>query len=202
MPRNQPLHAEDLDPEPIRQFQAWFEVASRAGIDQPEAAAVATATPDGRPSCRMVLVKSVDERGFVFYTNYESRKGRELGDNPYAAMLFYWPEIERQVRIEGPIERTTREQSVAYAHSRHRTSQLSALASEQSRPVADRETLERRVAEIDARGEQPLPVSEQWGGVRLIPERFEFWQGAAARLHDRFLYERSGDAWSIARLQP
>jgi pyridoxamine 5'-phosphate oxidase len=202
MPLHQPLRAEDLDRDPIRQFQGWFEAAVQAGIDQPEAAAVATATPDGRPSCRMVLVKTVDEHGFVFYTNYESRKGNELAHNAHAALLYHWPALERQVRVEGPVRRTSREQSIAYAHSRARSSQLSAIASAQSRPVADRETLERRVAEIDARGETPLNVPEQWGGIRLTPERFEFWQGGAARLHDRFVYEPSGSGWTIVRLQP
>ena len=195
---------EDLDPDPIAQFAAWFRAAEEAGVAAPEAAAVATATPDGRPSCRMVLVKAVDERGFVFYTGYASRKGVELAANPHAALLFHWPALERQVRVEGVVERVTRAESVAYAHTRARASQLSALASEQSRPVADRAELERRVAELDAaHPEGELPVSEEWGGLRVVPERFEFWQGAPARLHDRFLYEpRPGGGWSITRLQP
>jgi pyridoxamine 5'-phosphate oxidase len=196
------FRAEDLNPDPIRQFHAWFDAAGRAGIAHPEAAAVATATPDGRPSCRMVLVKSVDDAGFVFYTNYESRKGHELASNGHAALLYHWPEVERQIRVEGPIERTTREQSIAYAHSRARASQLSALASSQSRPVADRATLERRVAELDREHPGELPVSERWGGIRLAPVRFEFWQGGEARLHDRFVYEPAGEGWTITRLQP
>ena len=197
------LHRADLDADPIRQFDAWFQAAERAGIDAPEAAALATATADGRPSCRMVLVKAVDERGLVFYTNYDSRKGAELAANPRAALLFHWPALERQVRVEGPIARTTRAESVAYAHSRARSSQLSALASAQSREVGDRATLERRVAELDAaHPDGPLPVSDSWGGVRLAPERFEFWQGGPARLHDRFAYEPGDGGWRIARLQP
>jgi pyridoxamine 5'-phosphate oxidase len=203
MAASHPLCAQDLDPDPIGQFHAWFQAAGRAGIASPEAAAVATATPDGRPSCRMVLVKAVDEHGFVFYTNHDSRKGVELAANPHAALLFHWAPLQRQVRVEGPVSRTTREESVAYAHSRERTSQLSALASEQSRPVADRSALERRVAELQAaHPDGPLPVLESWGGVRLRPGRFEFWQGGPARLHDRFAYEPRDGGWSIVRLQP
>ena len=200
------LYAEDLDPDPLRQFRAWFAAAGGAGVAAPEAAAVATATPDGRPSCRMVLVKAVDERGFAFFTNYESRKGLELTANPRAALLFHWEALERQVRIEGPAHHTTREESVAYAHTRARASQLSALASRQSRPVADRHELEARVAELDElhpTGEGELPVSELWGGVRVVPERYEFWQGGAARLHDRFVYAPGdGGGWTITRLAP
>jgi pyridoxamine 5'-phosphate oxidase len=203
MAATEPLRAEDLDPDPIRQFHAWWQAAERAGLPAPEAAAVATATPDGRPSCRMVLVKSVDARGFVFYTNYDSRKGRELAVNPHAALLFHWEALGRQVRVEGPVTRTSREETTAYAHSRDRSSQLSALASEQSRPVADRATLERRIAELEATySDGPLPVSETWGGVRLSPDRFEFWQGGPARLHDRFAYEDAAEGWSVVRLQP
>ena len=190
MAASQPLFAEDLDPDPVRQFRTWFHAAARAGIVAPEAAAVATATADGRPSCRMVLVKAADARGFVFYTNYESRKGVELTANPRAALLFHWEALRRQVRVEGPVARISREESVTYALSRERASQLSALASQQSRPVGDRATLERRVAELAAaHSDGPLPVSQTWGGVRLVPERFEFWQGGPARLHDRFAYE-------------
>lgn len=197
------LCAEDLGPDPIEQFHTWFEAAHDAGIEHPEAAAVASATPEGRPSCRMVLVKAVDERGFVFFTNYESRKGKELIDNPQAALLFHWEAQERQVRVEGPVQRTSRDRSILYAHTRSRQSQLSALASSQSRPVESREVLEARVAEIDAAyPEGTLPVSEHWGGFRITPVRVEFWQGGVARLHDRFVYERSGDSWTITRLQP
>jgi pyridoxamine 5'-phosphate oxidase len=198
------LRPEDLDPDPLTQFHTWFRAAGEGGVAAPEAAAVATATSDGRPSVRMVLVKTVDERGFVFFTNYESRKGSELADNARAALLFHWDALQRQVRVEGPTHRTTREETVAYAHSRGRDSQLSALASRQSRPIDDRAELERRVAELQAaHPESDLPVSEQWGGVRLVPARFEFWQGGVARLHDRFVYEPAGaGGWAITRLQP
>jgi pyridoxamine 5'-phosphate oxidase len=151
----------------------------------------------------MVLVKAVDERGFVFFTNYESRKGGELIANPYAALLFHWEAQERQVRVEGPVERTSRDRSILYARTRSRQSQLSALASAQSRPVDSREVLEARVAELDAAYPQGmLPVSEHWGGFRIKPQRVEFWQGGVARLHDRFIYEPAGSGWTITRLQP
>jgi pyridoxamine 5'-phosphate oxidase len=203
MAESRHLCAEDLGPDPIEQFHSWFEAAHDAGIAHPEAAAVASATPEGRPSCRMVLVKAVDERGFVFFTNYESRKGSELIANPYAALLFHWEAQERQVRVEGRVTQTSRDRSILYAHTRSRQSQLSALASAQSRPIDSREILEARVAEIDAAYPAgPLPVSEHWGGFRIEPERVEFWQGGVARLHDRFVYERSGGGWSITRLQP
>ena len=197
------LRAEDLGPDPIEQFHAWFAAAHEAGIAHPEAAAVATATADGRPSCRMVLVKAVDERGFVFFTNYESRKGGELVANPRAALLFHWEAQERQVRVEGPVQRAARSESIAYARSRGRDSQLSALASAQSRPVATREVLEQRVAELAAaHPDGELPVSESWGGFRVAPDRLEFWQGGVARLHDRFVYEPAPGGWTITRLQP
>lgn len=203
MAESRHLCAEDLGPDPIEQFHSWFEAAHDAGIAHPEAAAVASATPEGRPSCRMVLVKAVDERGFVFFTNYESRKGSDLIANPYAALLFHWEAQERQVRVEGRVTQTSRDRSILYAHTRSRQSQLSALASAQSRPIDSREILEARVAEIDAAYPAgPLPVSEHWGGFRIEPERMEFWQGGVARLHDRFVYERSGGGWSITRLQP
>jgi pyridoxamine 5'-phosphate oxidase len=198
-----PLHLRDLDPDPLRQFERWFGDARNAGVAAPEAAAVATASPDGRPSVRMVLVKQVDARGFVFFTNYESRKGGELAANPHAALLFHWEALERQVRIEGSVTRVTREETRAYAHSRARASQLSALASAQSRPVDHRATLERRVAELAAaHPEGSLPVADTWGGVRLAPARYEFWQGGPARLHDRFAYAPADGGWTITRLQP
>jgi pyridoxamine 5'-phosphate oxidase len=201
---SQPLREEDVDADPVRQFTAWFEEARRAGVSQPEAAAVATASPDGAPSVRMVLVKQADEDGFVFFTNYESRKGGELTANPRAALLFHWEPFGRQVRIEGTVARTTREQSVAYAHSRARGSQLSAAASPQSRPVESREFLERRAAELDERypgAEVPLP--EHWGGFRLTPEGFEFWQHRDNRLHDRLRYTPdAAGGWRIERLAP
>jgi pyridoxamine 5'-phosphate oxidase len=188
----------DLDPNPLRQFARWFKQAPEP---QPEAVAVATATPDGAPSVRMVLMKSFDERGFVFYTNYESRKGRELAANPRAALLFHWP--GRQVRIEGSVERTTTEESIAYARSRPRGSQLSALASRQSHPVASRDELEQRVAELAQQHPEELPVHEGWGGFRVEPNSYEFWEHRPDRLHDRFRYARDAEGgWRIERLSP
>jgi pyridoxamine 5'-phosphate oxidase len=200
----QPLREEDADPDPVAQFRAWFAAAAEAGLRMPEAAAVATASSEGAPSVRMVLVKQADERGFVFYTNYESRKARELATNPFAALLFYWDPLGRQVRIEGTVERTTAEESAAYIRSRARGSQLSALSSPQSRPVESRAALEARVAELTDRyadGELPLP--EAWGGFRLTPQTFEFWQNREDRLHDRLLYRRRPEGgWAIERLAP
>jgi pyridoxamine 5'-phosphate oxidase len=201
---DQPLREEDADPDPFVQFERWFAEADRAGTSQPEAAAVATATLDGRPSVRMVLVKRTGPEGFVFYTNYESRKGGELEANPRAALLFHWQLLGRQVRIEGPIERVTREESLAYAHTRPRGSQLSALTSPQSRPIPSRDWLDERAGELAERyaGEE-LPLGESWGGYRLRPERFEFWQHRQSRMHDRLLYTpESGAAWKVQRLAP
>jgi pyridoxamine 5'-phosphate oxidase len=199
-----PLRESDVDADPVRQFAAWFTDATAAGAPAPEAAALATATSDGAPSVRMVLVKTADERGFVFYSNYESRKGGELAANPRAALLFHWNELGRQVRVEGTVERTTPEESAAYVRSRARGSQLSALASPQSRPVESRTALERRVAELrDRYADGELPVPASWGGFRLTPESFEFWQGRDDRLHDRLLYARQPDGgWRIERLAP
>jgi pyridoxamine 5'-phosphate oxidase len=201
---SKPLREEELDPDPVRQFTDWFHEAVAAGVSQPEAVALATATPDGAPSVRMVLVKQAGEDGFVFFTNYESRKGGELAANPRAALLFHWEPFGRQVRIEGPVTRTTREESEAYAHSRPRGSQLGAAASPQSRPVDSREALERRVAELDERyADAQVPLSAAWGGFRLRPETFEFWQHRDNRLHDRFRYTRAPDGtWRIERLAP
>ena len=199
-----PLSEEDLDPDPFRQFDVWFGAAQRAGARQPEAAALATAGADGAPSVRMVLVKQTGQDGFVFFTNYESRKGGELAANPRAALLFHWEPLGRQVRIEGAVERTTREESVAYAHSRARGSQLSALASPQSRTLESRDLLERRVAELAERhADGEVPLSDAWGGFRLTPATFEFWQHRDNRLHDRLRYRRqAGGDWRIERLAP
>ena len=161
-----PLREQDADPDPLRQFAAWFAEAGRAGVRMPEAVALATASADGAPSVRMVLMKSFDEHGFVFFTNYESRKGTELAANPRAALLFYWDPLGRQVRIEGPVARVSAAESAEYIRARPRASQLSALASPQSRPVASRELLEARVAELDAAGEVPLP-----DGLGRLPAR-------------------------------
>jgi pyridoxamine 5'-phosphate oxidase len=199
-----PLRETAVDPDPLRQFAVWFDAAGRAGEPAPEAAAVATATPDAAPSVRMVLVKQFDERGFVFFTNYESRKAAELTANPRAALLFHWQTLGRQVRLEGPVERVSAEETAAYVRSRPRPSQLSALASPQSQVVASREELERRVAELSGRYDGiELPAPANWGGFRLAPVVFEFWQHRADRLHDRLRYVPSaGGGWRIERLAP
>jgi len=188
----------DLDPDPLRQFESWFAAAREAGMRAPEAMALATATPEGAPSARMVLLKGIDERGFVFFTSYESRKGGELEANPQAALLFYWEPLGRQVRVEGRVERGSAEESDAYFASRPPGSRAGAAASRQSRPLAHRSELDRAVAALGDDVARP----EWWGGYRVRPERYEFWQHRENRLHDRFLYERDGSAWSIQRLYP
>lgn len=199
----QALREEDVDPDPLRQFAIWFAAANDAGVRAPEAVVLATASPEAVPSARMVLLKQYDERGFVIFTNYESRKALELDANPRAALLFYWDPLGRQVRIEGPVQRTTAEESAAYVRTRPLGSQLSALASPQSRPIASREALEERVAELAARYEgEELPISEGWGGFRVTPESYEFWQHRDDRLHDRLLYTRRGGEWALSRLAP
>jgi pyridoxamine 5'-phosphate oxidase len=200
----QPLREADVDPDPVAQFAVWFEQAARAGVPAPEAAAAASATADGAPSVRMVLVKRADESGFVFYTNYDSRKGRELAANPSVALLFYWSQLNRQVRIEGRVQRVPAEETAAYVRTRARGSQLSALASPQSRPIESRAVLEQRVAELAGRyAGTELPLPETWGGFRLVPETFEFWQQRDDRLHDRLRYSRtSGGDWRLERLAP
>ena len=199
-----PLREADFDPDPVAQFAVWFAQAADAGVTAPEAAAVATASASGAPSVRMVLVKRADEAGFVFYTNYESRKGQDLAANPMAALLFYWTALNRQVRVEGPAQRVSREETTAYVRSRPRGSQLSALASPQSRPIDSRAALEGRVAELSDRyRDGELPVPEMWGGFRLVPETFEFWQQRDDRLHDRLRYVRRPDGgWRLERLAP
>jgi pyridoxamine 5'-phosphate oxidase len=196
------LQAHDLAPDPLVQFERWFDDARAARIPLCEAVALATAAPGGAPSVRMVLLKAFDEHGFAFFTNLGSRKAAELDANPRAALLFHWKELNRQVRVEGPITPVNRAEVEEYARRRSRESQLSALASPQSRPIEDREWLERRVAELGSEHEGEVPVSPAWGGYRVLPEAYEFWQSGEHRLHDRFEYGRVGDAWEIRRLAP
>ena len=197
------LSEADVDPDPLRQFSTWFHQALAAGVPEANAMSVATVGDDGRPSSRILLIKDFDSDGFTWFTNYASRKGRELQAHPYAALLFHWVELERQVRIEGRVERLSEAQSDAYFQSRPLQSRLGALASAQSEPIADRLLLEQQFAEAEAEfGDEPTRPAH-WGGYRLVPDRVEFWQGRPSRLHDRILYIRQTDgAWRRERLQP
>ena len=202
-PEFAPLREQDMDSDPLTQFEAWFDAAREAGIEHPEEMAVASAGADGAPSVRMVLCKGFDRDGFVFFTNYDSRKGAELAANPRAALLFYWSPLGRQVRIEGPVQRASRERTEQYVRSRPRPSQLGALASPQSQVIASRGWLEDRVEEMaDHYAGSELPVPDRWGGFVVEPERYEFWQHREDRLHDRMLYTRAAVGWTIERLAP
>ena len=198
------LSEDEVASDPFAQFARWFHDVRAANLLEPNAMTLATADASGRPSARVVLLKGVDERGFLFFTNYDSRKGRELAENPRAALTLYWAEFERQVRIEGTVEIVSREKSAEYFHSRPHKSQLAALLSAQSDVVANRKVLEERLAELEqqhAEGEVPLP--DFWGGYRVVPEAVEFWQGRPSRLHDRLCYVRSEDGgWKLQRLSP
>jgi pyridoxamine 5'-phosphate oxidase len=191
------------DPDPIRQFRAWLDAARATGIRNAEAMALATAGADGAPSARFVLLKGADEAGFVFYTNLESRKAVELGENPRAALAFYWVDLGRQVRIEGSIERAGRDEARVYFDTRPRPSRLGAWASPQSLPIASRAALDERLAELEQRfpGEE-IPLPEFWGGFRLVPATIEFWEHRDDRLHDRLRYRRAAGGWTIERLAP
>jgi pyridoxamine 5'-phosphate oxidase len=196
------LHEKDLAPDPFAQFGNWFDEALQSGIALPNAMTLATATKKGRPSARAVLLKGFDARGFVFYTHYRSRKGRELEQNPQAMLLFCWEELERQVGIEGRIEQVPAAESDRYFASRPLGARLSAIVSPQSETVAGREDLETRLEEAAKRWRDAPPRPPHWGGYLLAPERFEFWQGRRDRLHDRLCYRKSGGAWKIERLAP
>jgi pyridoxamine 5'-phosphate oxidase len=193
----------EVDPDPIVQFERWFDHAVKSEVPEPNAMTLATVSADHRPSARIVLIKGVDARGFTFFTNYESRKGHDLAANPHASLLFHWIELERQVRIEGRVEKTTAAESDAYFHSRPLNSRIGAWASEQSAVVQSRAVIESREADFNARfGESP-PRPAHWGGYRLTPECIEFWQGRASRLHDRIRYVCAPEGgWRIERLAP
>ncbi len=200
---NAALHEGAVDPDPLVQMQRWLDDAYAASVIEPTAMCVSTAGEDGQPSSRIVLARGMTSRGPVFYTSYLSRKGRELARNPRVAAAFYWPELERQVRMTGIAERLSDEDSDAYFATRPRGHQLSAWASEQSEAVADRDILDQRVEDYAARFEgEPVPRPHSWGGFLIVAERVEFWQGCANRMHDRLEYAREGAAWRLRRLQP
>ena len=198
------LDERDVDANPIRQFQIWFDEAVGRGLPLAEAMTLCTATTDGRPSARMVLLKGVAESGFVFYTNYRSRKARELDANPFAALVFYWEPLERQVRVEGRVTRISADESDKYFQTRPRESQFGAIASPQSEVIESREVLEQEFQELEEKySDRTIERPAHWGGYRLVPERIEFWKGRPGRLHDRLLYELQADgSWNRSRLAP
>jgi pyridoxamine 5'-phosphate oxidase len=197
------LDEKTIDRDPIKQFQIWFNDAIAAKLPLPEAMTLATATPDGKPSARMVLLKQVDHDGFVFFTNYRSLKAEQLDANPYAALVFYWALLDRQVRVEGSVVKTSAQESREYFSTRPRESQIGAWASAQSQAIESREILEQRAHELEALYlNREVDRPEHWGGYRLKPERIEFWKSRIGRLHDRILYQRAATGWTITRLAP
>ncbi|HZE73514.1 MAG TPA: pyridoxamine 5'-phosphate oxidase [Pyrinomonadaceae bacterium] len=198
------LDEKTLNPNPVSQFKSWFADAAATGMHLPEAMTLATSTREGKPAARMLLLKQADDRGFVFYTNYRSSKARELDQNPFAALVFYWPQLERQVRVEGSVSRVSARESDEYFRTRPRESQIGALASPQSEVIENREALERRFRELDeSYRDREVDRPEHWGGYRLKPARIEFWKGRRGRLHDRIVYDLQPDgSWSIKRLAP
>ncbi len=197
------LSEETAGPDPLALFSEWFGDAMRSGIYLPDTMTLATASKDGRPSARSMLLKGFDERGFRFFTNYGSRKAKDLADNPRAALVFHWSRLQRQVRVEGLVEKLPEQESREYFATRPRGSQLGAWASSQSSPVAGRRQLDESFREHEARFKgSDVPLPPFWGGYRVIPEAIEFWQGRANRMHDRLRYTRSGDGWTVARLAP
>ncbi|RYC71587.1 pyridoxamine 5'-phosphate oxidase [Spirosoma sordidisoli] len=197
------LDVDDVSSDPLTQFRLWFDAALGSGVPEPNAMHVSTITADGRPDGRIVLLKDISAGGFVFYTNYESRKGRDLTERPVAALTFFYPELERQIRIEGHVEKVSAAESDAYFASRPRGSQIGAWVSNQSSVITDRDTLEKRQQKLEAQfAGQPIPRPPHWGGFRVIPDQIEFWQGRPSRLHDRIRYRKDGQDWLIDRLSP
>jgi pyridoxamine 5'-phosphate oxidase len=197
------LSEQDVDADPIVQFQRWFHEAQQASVIEPNAMTLATCTPDAYPSARMVLLKGVDVRGFVFFTDYRSRKGAELTDNPHAALCFWWQELERQVRVVGAVQRITRDESAEYFTSRPHGARVGAWVSHQSSVLPDRAALDARVdAMMERFQSQEVPLPDHWGGFRILPEEMEFWQGRESRLHDRIAYVRERGRWTRRRLSP
>lgn len=199
---NRGLSEADAAADPFAQFKTWFDAALAANLPEPNAMTVATANADGAPSARIVLLKGFDERGFVFYTNYTSRKGQELAANPRAALIFYWAELERQVRIEGHVEQTSAAESDAYFASRPQGSRLGAWVSPQSQVIAEREVLDQRQHELEQTYADDVPRPPHWGGFLVVPHTVEFWQGRPSRLHDRLRYSLANGTWQIERLAP
>lgn len=198
------LTFEDTDPNPLLQFERWFKAAEQSPVNEPNAMTLATVGENGRPKARIVLLKQVDEQGFVFFTNYDSQKGQDLEANPFASLVFFWDVIQRQVRIEGRVEKIAKADSEAYFQSRPKGSQIGAIASPQSQVIPSREVLQEKVTQLEKEyeSEEQLPLPNNWGGYRLIPDCIEFWQGRSSRLHDRIRYRLEQNDWLRERLAP